>query len=161
MRSKFVRRSASGERSPILERVRKCVEVGFGMGAVFSAWVALLALIQFSTTITTRNGTEVNVFAVMATYLLGGTAAGAVVGVLLPLTRWVVGAVVVGILAAVPVFFGVAVAGSGWPLTSEDMLVVVIVSVAFGGTAGVVFRHKFGVEKSAKKGQRSRRSRRQ
>ena len=43
---------------------------------------------------------------IVSTYLLGGMAGGAIVGLLRPLTRWRTGAAVVGVVALTPVCMG-------------------------------------------------------
>ncbi len=65
-----------------------------------------------------KNG--VNVWEAAAIYLLGGTAAGGLVGAMLPLLRWRAGAAVVGVVAALPIFTGVGIALDGSPVRWPD-----------------------------------------
>jgi amino acid transporter len=64
-------------------------------------------------------------------YLIAGVVGGALVGVLLPVTVWRWGAAAVGILAAVPLYVGVAVV-----LGQSDLLSGLIAAVLVGGVVG-------------------------
>lgn len=70
-------------------------------------------------------------------YLGGGLVGGLVVGLLRPLTRWRLGGVAMGILAALPVGLGVRLMQSGLePWEAKDTFTLTIFSLALGGTAG-------------------------
>jgi hypothetical protein len=64
-------------------------------------------------------------------YLIAGVIGGALVGTLLPMTVWRWGAAVVGILAAVPLYVGVAVL-----LGQSDVFSGLVAAVLVGGVVG-------------------------
>ena len=68
-------------------------------------------------------------------YLIGGTIGGVFTGLLLPLLRWRLGAVVVGTVAASPILAAIATtlegAPGGWP--GETWFATVLVSAIVGG----------------------------
>ena len=88
------------------------VKGGLGIASFYCVWVGGLYLLggpePFS-----RLG--VSLTSVIATYLVGGVAAGAVIGLLRPLSRNDFGAFVVGYLAAVPITAGLMIRLDGWP----------------------------------------------
>lgn len=127
------------------ERIRACVKTGIGIGAVVSAWVGALATLQMSTTIVVRSGSpEVNVFHVIALYLVGGAAAGAIVGVLQPLAKWKLGAAFVGVAAAIPVAVGVVAVVTGFSAWNRDhVLLLATLCLVLGSTLGIGYREIF------------------
>ena len=90
------------------------VKGGLGFAAVYCLWVGLLFLIGGPETFR-RLG--VTLTTVIATYVTVGVVAGAVIGLLRPLTGNGFGAFVVGYLAAVPITAGLMICLSGWPST--------------------------------------------
>lgn len=68
---------------------------------------------------------------VIALYFIGGIVGGAIVGLLLPLTKWRLGASVVGMVALAPFYIGIALA-----LGHKDIYSGLIAAVAIGGVAG-------------------------
>lgn len=66
-----------------------------------------------------------------ALYLGAGVVGGAVVGLLLPITVWRAGSAVVGVLAAVPLYLGIAIV-----LPETDMWSGLIAAVVIGGLVG-------------------------
>jgi hypothetical protein len=104
---------------------------GAFMGVFLSA-IALAIVAIRGTGVLERLG-HLSLGTVIATYLAGGLAGGAIFGLLLPLTTWRWGAVVVGTLVAAPFYFGI-----GFVLGNNDFLVGAICSVFIGGGAGAV-----------------------
>jgi hypothetical protein len=90
------------------------VKGGVGGAAVYCLWVGLLFLIRGPEAFS-RLG--VSLTTVIATYLAVGVLAGAVIGLLRPLTGNDFGAFVVGYLAAVPIAAGIMICLRGWPTT--------------------------------------------
>lgn len=124
-------------------RVRKFAALGIALGSVFAGWAVVLAALGGSWNLRLRSGDEMNVVLVVLVYLVGGCVGGGVVGVLLPMVRWRVGAVAVGILAVLPFTYGVAVsvaAGSGGQI---NLLALAITAGLLGGVGGLAYREIF------------------
>ncbi|MFN2397370.1 MAG: hypothetical protein ABR543_01810 [Gemmatimonadaceae bacterium] len=114
------------------------VKAGLLFGAIFCCWTLLLILVSGSLTLHTRTGVPVHAFAVIGVYIFGGLSAGAVVGICRPLIQWLLGATIVGIIAAIPVFVGVRIARSGFsPWVTADTAMVTIAVVVMGGFIGL------------------------
>jgi hypothetical protein len=76
---------------------------------------------------------------VLSSYILAGALGGLVVGVILPLAKWVVGAALVGFVATYILWFVV-----GWSIKPQEPLVEilkssVVLAVAFGLPIGTGF----------------------
>lgn len=131
----------------VKKRMLVCIEAGVGIGVILSGWVLLLALIQRSIWLTLDDSaTRVNVLGIVALYIVGGAFAGAMVGLLQPLTRWRIGAAAVGAFAAFPIF--AVVAGMISPATAPPFspgywFVTIVGAVSLGGIVGVVYREIF------------------
>ena len=110
------------------------------MAAVFSCYVAIIAVARGSTH---YDQYDLSLGAIIVTYFVGGVAGGAVVGVLRPLTKYFVGAALVGLVAALPLAMAVGVATHGdprhWSADNWDFVRFFLHSV---GTA--VGGHDFG-----------------
>jgi hypothetical protein len=82
------------------------IRTGVREGLIYAAMFALVALsallVRGPQVLSTYGLTPIEL---LAFYLLGGTSAGAIAGLLLPLTRHPVGAIVVGFLAMLPTCF--------------------------------------------------------
>ncbi len=115
---------------------------GLVFGIIFSIWAVIVSVLQGSLVLEVR-GSRIHLLAVIAVYLVGGQAAGFLVGVLKPLTRSKLGASFVGMLAAAPVGFGVMLSISGFPLTSDDFITLAIWSTVFGGAVGLIYHGIF------------------
>lgn len=70
-------------------------------------------------------------------YIGGFAVAGAIVGLLLPLGRWAIGAALIGFVAAVPAVSMIAVTLWGWPFTRHTIYTIGVASLVFGPTFGV------------------------
>jgi hypothetical protein len=111
--------------------------VAFAIASV--AWVGVLVVINGSVVLQPRHGPPVNAWLVILAYLAGGIVAGAVVGLLRPAVRWRLGAALVGMVAAVPVFAGIRFLVDGLtPWARGDSAVLAFCVVVGGGLAGVV-----------------------
>jgi hypothetical protein len=67
----------------------------------------------------------------LALYFAGGIVGGLLVGLLFPLTTWRWGSVVVGILAALPVYLG-----ANLLIGLEDVMVGIFLATIVGGAVG-------------------------
>jgi ammonia channel protein AmtB len=102
--------------------------IGFLGGSLFSA-IALVLYSVRGEELFERLGTSLP--NVLLIYHAGGAVAGLVVGLLLPLTIWRWGAVIVGILGAIPVYFG-----AGMVMGDLDLTLDLAVAVVVGGIVG-------------------------
>ena len=111
------------------------VSRGLGMGVVYALWVLVVQLVAGDAPFA-RYG--VTVWQMAATYIAITVAAGGIVGFLRPLTHHPVGAYVVGVLAGLPICFGLMTAAKGpptaWspPLKSGFWLLCLMAGLAFG-----------------------------
>ena len=125
----------------MFDRVKSGIGIGLIFASFYSLYVIVLYVFQGQEPFA-RLGT--NLMTVIATYFFGGITAGAVVGILQPLNRWRLGGILIGIVAAFFVFFGIAVAADGPPTkwerrTWEPLLALPIL---FGTFAGIWFRKR-------------------
>jgi len=120
----------------IIHDIRLGVVIGVLL-AVLTSVVALLILLVRGQHPFDSN--HLSVVRVIATYLLAGVLGGMLVGLSLPLARWMPGAALVGFLAAFVLWFVVT-----WSISSEDPLLSIlktsaVLGVAFGLPIGVGF----------------------
>src|SRR5947209_6926826 len=102
----------------MLDRIKHGVAIGLVFACLYSGYVGILYLLRGSEPFS-RLGTTVLV--VIASYFAGGISGGAVVGILQPLGRSLLGAIFVGIVAACFVFLGIGVAADGPPSHWDDV----------------------------------------
>ena len=106
-----------------------------------------------SLTLHFHDGDPINAIAVMASYLWGGVTAGAIVGLLRPLGRYLVGAVLITFIAAIPVFLGVRVVLSGFaPWESRDTALILIAPAMMSILIGVPLWAKRHRKKQRRRG---------
>jgi len=120
----------------IIRHTTQCVIAGVAMGILFCL-VALVILLFRGRQPFERN--HVSVVGVLATYLLAGALGGLVVGLALPLTRWMLGAALVTFITAFVVWFCV-----GWSISPGEPLLSIahtsaVLGAAFGLPIGVGF----------------------
>lgn len=130
---------ASQRRSePFLTNLRWGVGLGLAFAAFYSLYVTAWYLIEGSQPF---DRLHTSLLMVIASYAFGGVTAGAFVGVMRPYLRIRLVAILVGILAAVFVFIGVAVASDGmpWRWTRNSWLSTAICSLLLGSFAGNLF----------------------
>lgn len=121
------------------------VRWGMRVAAVLCLWVAVIAAINVvvsgSLTIRGRDGTSYHALAIMGAYLFAGATSGLIIGVLSPLLRWRVGAAVIGMLAAAPMFMGILMLRDGfshWSTMETGVLAILV--LAFGIPGGIIVR---------------------
>lgn len=113
--------------------------IAFGLG--FSCYVVLLFLSRGEAAFEPHGMTLTQV---VALYLAGGTLAGAVVGLLRPLTRNTWGAAVVGFLGAVTIAVFLIIAEGGLiPWTQAKTTKAIILGLVWGPLGGVMLRALF------------------
>jgi len=84
------------------QRMALPLGVGLFMALGYSAWVSVLALAAGPESFAREVG--VTLPALVGMYFFGGIMGGLIVGLLLPLTRWLIRAVFIGYVAALPFF---------------------------------------------------------
>lgn len=104
------------------------VVAGVAMAVLLSAWALAVYLFRGPGAF---QGLGTSFTVVVAVNFAAGILGGVIVGLLLPLTVWRWGAVVVGILAAIPFYLAITLASG-----DNDILFVVIGSVGVGGIVG-------------------------
>jgi len=110
------------------------VVAGVSVGVMFCLVALLILLFRGFRPFDTNH---VSVIRTLATYLVAGALGGLVVGLTLPLTRWMPGAALVGYLAAFVVWYLM-----GWSINSEQSLVALahtsaVLGAAFGLPMGI------------------------
>lgn len=88
-----------GRHETTLDRVRDYATIGFYLGVALSAYALLLLLVRGTTP---YDALGLSPFVLAGLYLFGGVTAGAIVGLLTPITGTLLGRLVVGIVAAWP-----------------------------------------------------------
>ena len=118
---------------PPNRRLSRDIRWGVANGALFAAVLSgLVAIVRAPSGELTGS----RLWLVIATYFASGISAGLVVGILRPWTRRRIGAVLVGIVAAVPV--GIAI-GLAYDMTSQQhfsWLVLLLFTVIAGPLGG-------------------------
>lgn len=108
---------------------------GLRFAFVYVAFATVQLLIGGSEVFTAK---DTSYLAVVTAYILGGVAAGAVVGLLRRFAQNPIGAVTTGILASAPVFVGIRIALSGFqPWSLIVTLSMITLSLGWGIPAGL------------------------
>ena len=118
---------------------------GVVFGLFFSAW-AVVALIVGGPETFARQGTTFG--EIIGLYLVGGSIAGAIVGMLRPLAYRRVGAAVVGFFAALPLAVGTKIMLSGFRWTQADEIYLFLFPLLLGCGAGLVLHSVFLEDKT-------------
>jgi hypothetical protein len=127
---------------PAAARVKECARIGFQCGVVYSVFAAVILLVKGL-----EHGLTGLAYAplVFGFYLGGGLAAGALVGLLLPLGQNAIGAAFLGIVVGYMLFYGTVLLGLV-PVTfwSRDALgSATLIAFTLGAGMGLVVRHVF------------------
>src|SRR5688572_23718764 len=122
-------------------RIRTGCQFGFLMGAVFAAFVIIIAALERSLTIRTGDF-EFSVPALVGAYVIGGILAGLVYGAFFPFLRSSLGTIATGIVAA---FFPIAGVTYSQPstwrgATTEDTAFLVFATIVWGLVGGFLVR---------------------
>ena len=124
----------------------KAIGTGLGVATLLTAWITFLRITVGAAPFTAN---ETTYSATVAVYYAGGAIGGLLVGVFFPLRRWVFGYAILGMLAAFPVYLGVALASTSRSnlLSDENLFFAIFASVTAGGAAGILWYlkdHKTG-----------------
>ena len=121
--------------SDAFDRTRSGALFGLGMAGLYIAYVVVLYFLSGPAPFDKVHST---LLTVIVSYLVLGPIAGGVVGFLLPLTSSYIGSIFVAFVASAIVFFGIAIASSGSPLSWHAY------NWEFVGSAGLLFGIVFG-----------------
>jgi hypothetical protein len=136
------RDSGTGLLNRVLSNIVTGALFGFSIGMMFSVYVSLLYVVRGSAPF---ERLEVSVLSVVVFYLLGGIAIGSLVGLLLPLAKSRLGAVLVGSVAGTATFVFALVSIYGFTSWSGvAALLAVTWGVLVGSSCGLVYRQLFG-----------------
>jgi len=127
--------------APMRLRAVAGARVGSVTAALLCLWLLIIVMLQHSFVLKARSGESYHAAVIMGLYLVGGAFAGTLVGVLLPLMRWRIGAVIVGALGVIPFCVGVLATRSGFSAWGRiETISLVIFALAFGGGGGLIVR---------------------
>jgi hypothetical protein len=122
-------------------RLASDIRWGVVWGSILALALTLVLLVLFAvhgSKLFDSYGTSFTTVALL--YLCGGVAGGVIVGLLRPLSRWRIGAVVMGVFAAVPIGIGIRLMRSGLePWGATDSIGLGIFALALGGTVGWIY----------------------
>lgn len=115
---------------------------GLGLALVLSVFVVL---VRGASMFGEGGGGVKGLLAVVLSYLVAGLVGGAVVGVLKPLGRSVVGSALLGFLASMPVFLAFQYFDQGPAVWSTGRLIdMVLFACVLGAPLGVIYRRLLG-----------------
>ena len=123
-------------RTSLSENVKWGLGWGVFMGCFYSAFAVLILFTRGPQAFSSKGASFAGMIAV---YIIGGIVAGCFLGILRPITRYFVGALIAAILVSVPPFAGLLMATSGTPLQWSRntwltlILLTCIVAPIFGG----------------------------
>jgi hypothetical protein len=119
--------------------IRDDLRWGLGIAAFFIAFYALIAVVlYFLRGADSFEAQGLSLPRLLLAYLGGGVVAGCILGLLRPLTRWRLGAALVGVAVALPVFLGIGLALFGMPSTWDSSVwgAMVGAAVLLGSVGG-------------------------
>jgi len=120
----------------LLLRLRKGIWFGFVIACFYSLYAVGLYLLRGTQPFEAHG---ITLGTTLAAYYVGGIVAGGIIGALLPLTRFRIGAMFIYSLAAFFVFLSIAVAADG--VRNIDWIGCVILATVFGVIGSFVWRH--------------------
>jgi len=127
----------------VARNVRKCVGYGTAYAAVYSLVAFAVAASAAPSPLGEAGASGIP--QLILAYFAGGIAAGLLIGLLLPLGRTRVGAAAIGFVAAVPVFWALAMteatSRSMWQVLLQDAIPL---GGIMGPAAGLIVRSAFG-----------------
>lgn len=129
----------------LLARVASGMKWGLAMAAVLIAWAALVGLFNLAVNgsfeLRARGGSSMHLVAIIAFYLAGGPLVGGFIGAMQPLLRWKIGAVLLGMAVAVPLFIAGIMLTTGYTSWGRPQSAgLIMFAIAFGGPGGLILR---------------------
>jgi hypothetical protein len=111
------------------------------MGGLLSLWVLILIPFNGSLVFRSRSGAEYSAGFIILVYLLGGISTGALFGSMAYLLRGRFGAFCLGVVAAVPLGFGILITENHFATwTTKEGITVVLFAFFMGGPGGLIIR---------------------
>ena len=114
--------------------------LGWLIATAFSLYVLILYALRGPAPF---EANETTLSATIAAYYAGLTASGIVLGLVLPLARWKLGAALLGFLALIPLYGVIMFSLHGWNWDYRDTLATVIAALVVGAPVGLVYRSLF------------------
>src|SRR6266566_284579 len=127
-------------RTEVLASLRRNVLLGLGLGAFFAAgfslWASMIRLAAGPAPFA-RNGTTYH--GVLRGYFGGFLLGGLLIGLLMPLSKFVVGRMLLGAIGVFPVYLAINMESKPiheW-FASDNLLLAAFLSVVVGGSVGI------------------------
>jgi hypothetical protein len=112
---------------PDLRRLGVCIAYGIGFALVYSVWVVLIT--RFPRGAAALDTIGISLARIIGLYFAGGVVGGTMVGLAWPLTRWRVGAGIVGYVAVLPFFASLALMDDAMREPAAFWFVVLVASL--------------------------------
>ncbi len=133
--------------SGVLSKFARNVGLGVAGGTFFACcFSAYVLVLYFAAGSPAPQGAQQgSLGSVVAGYFASGISIGLLVGILLPLTKWWWGAMIVGAVAGIPLYVAMEFADSGQVIGLDSILTAQVLgfAVTFGSLAGLVLWHVF------------------
>jgi hypothetical protein len=113
-------------KSSVTENVKWGLWYGVFMGCFYSAFGLLILVSRGSAPFANRG---ISFGTTIAAYMVGGTLGGCILGLLRPITRYVLGAMLAAIPVSLPLFAGLLVAMSGSPTEWDENTWITLVGL--------------------------------
>jgi len=123
----------------IRRNIKWGVSGGLGIAACYCVWVIGIYLIRGDEPFTRQGATLGKVLAV---YVWGGALGGLIVGLLRPMAEDEVGALVVGLLAGIPIAAGIVTCVVGWPWSAKERHIFPMWVLIVGAVVGFLLSKK-------------------
>lgn len=125
----------------ILDKAVLGAKWGLVVAGLLSLWVLVLAILAGSFSLTSRTGETFYIPSIIALYLVGGGTSGGILGALSGLMRWRIGALLIGMLAALPLAVAfLAMKGRLYSWGRVEAMFTIVFCTAFGGGGGLILR---------------------
>lgn len=126
------------------DRIQIGLLAGVVLATLYGTWAVGLYLVSGAEPFAKH---ETSLSVVLLTYYAAGSVAGALVGILSPLGRSLLGRVLLGLIGAFTVFFCISVATHGpfWRWTPSEWQDLGVLTLIFGGVCAVFWKRATGL----------------